>query len=514
MKPDPKAKLNISRKRNTFWTLFYEYWVLIVTIIKGLVLVPVYLKYIDKDLYGYWLAMASVTIWLSAVDPGFSDVVRQQTAKVFGQKDYSRVIPVASASLLMGLVFACSMGAMGFVLSSYIGGILNINNVVTGETINNVFRMVVVGNIMLLLAFSFVAISQGLQQGRGCGIISLFANILSTVIIYVALIKGQGIYALALGPLVFGSSLLLGQSCYAVWNLKSTGVPFKFSISEFPRLWKLSWVNFFGKTSRIISDSIDNFLLARMLGPGQVVIFELTRRGPKFSGSFLGRIGNAASASIAHLHGEGNPERLRYWGLRIMQTVLWLLAIFTGCFLALNKEFISLWIGVQFYAGFINNGFIILWISALLVMNLLNILVFSTGAIAQSSKINIVYTLLLVPAIVSGIYFAGIRGLAIGGLTATVLVLYFYQWPLFQRTFNFRKKDQLSLVRESAITIIPVITAVFASTLFHADSWLLFIGKTIGCSAIIICMLAILSHEFKSTLLELIKTKSLFGERP
>lgn len=474
---------------------------------------PFYLIYIDQDLYGYWLAMASVTIWLSAVDPGFSDVIRQQTAKAFGQKDYSLVISVASASMLLGMMFSCSMGAIGFIWSDHIAVLLNINNADTAVTINNVFRMVVAGNTMLLLGFSFVAVSQGLQQGKGCGVISLFANILSIIVIYVALVKGQGIYALALGPIVFGSSLLLGQSCYAAWNLKAIGAPFKFSILEFTRLWKLSWINFVGKIARVVSDSVDNFLIARTLGPGQVVIFELTRRGPKFCGSFMGRIGNAASASIAHLHGEGDSERLRYWGLRITQTVLWLLAIFTGCFLALNREFISLWIGEQFYAGFINNGFIILWISSLLVMNLLNVLVFSTGAIGQSSRVNVVYTIVLIPAIVSGIYLAGITGLAVGGLISTIIVFYYYQWPLFQKTFNFRKKEQLSLVRESAFTILPVATAVFASTLMHADSWLLFIGKAIGCASIIICMLAVLSREFKHTLLQLVYTKSLFGKK-
>ncbi len=305
--------------------------------------------------------------------------------------------------------------------------------------------------------------------------------------------------------------MLLGQGCFAVWNLKAIREPVTFSIIEFSRLWKLSWINFVGKISRVVSDSIDNLLLVRMLGPGQVLIYELTRRGPLFCGAFFSRIGNAVSAPIAHLHGEGSPEQLRYWGLKIMQAIFWLLAVFIGCFLALNQEFINLWVGEQFYAGFMCNGFVILWISTLLVMKLFNILVLYTGSIAESSKINIRYTLLLVPAIVIGIKLADIVGLVVAGFTATALVLYFYQWPSFQRAFNFRKQERLALGREFLSIIPPVIVSVFILNQFHADSWLLFFGKTTGCFATVVCMLAVCSREFTNTFLTFVKNRNLFN---
>lgn len=44
----------------------------------GIILVPIYLVYIPKDLYGYWLATGNILTIISLLDPGIGGVVTQK----------------------------------------------------------------------------------------------------------------------------------------------------------------------------------------------------------------------------------------------------------------------------------------------------------------------------------------------------------------------------------------------------------------------------------------------------
>ena len=46
----------------------------------GIILVPIYLVYIPKDLYGYWLATGNILTIISLLDPGIGGVVTQKVS--------------------------------------------------------------------------------------------------------------------------------------------------------------------------------------------------------------------------------------------------------------------------------------------------------------------------------------------------------------------------------------------------------------------------------------------------
>jgi hypothetical protein len=75
----------VSRRAATIANLIHQYVTTGLVIVNGIVLVPLYLKYIDFKLYGAWLATGNVAAWLLLADAGFSDILRQRTAHLYGQ---------------------------------------------------------------------------------------------------------------------------------------------------------------------------------------------------------------------------------------------------------------------------------------------------------------------------------------------------------------------------------------------------------------------------------------------
>jgi len=52
-------------------------------IITGIFMVPLYLKFIDLNIYGYWIAISGIISFLSLVDPGIGTVVQQKISEAY-----------------------------------------------------------------------------------------------------------------------------------------------------------------------------------------------------------------------------------------------------------------------------------------------------------------------------------------------------------------------------------------------------------------------------------------------
>mgnify|MGYP003100149233 FL=1 len=81
-----KDKKNVVKWNFVFYLLEFLY-----TILVGIILVPLYLKYIPKDLYGFWLATGNILSILTLINPGFSDVIQQKVAYCYGLHDYKKI---------------------------------------------------------------------------------------------------------------------------------------------------------------------------------------------------------------------------------------------------------------------------------------------------------------------------------------------------------------------------------------------------------------------------------------
>ena len=59
--------------------------------ITGIIMVPLYLRFIPFEVYGAWLASGNMLAWLSTIDPGLTLVLQQRIAAAYGNQDFKAI---------------------------------------------------------------------------------------------------------------------------------------------------------------------------------------------------------------------------------------------------------------------------------------------------------------------------------------------------------------------------------------------------------------------------------------
>lgn len=473
-----REKILVSRKKNAVWTLFFQYASLFIAFIKGLLLVPLYLKFIDYELYGYWLTLSGILTWMFILDPGFADVVRQRAARAFGDNSHKQLGSICASGMFLNAILFFLIIAIGFLGASLLPKLLHIDNQGYAQKITYAFQVSMLGNGLLVLGFAFSAISTALQRGKACGIITVISNLVSLLVLVICLFNGLGVDALAYGILCFGIMQALGHGAYALLSLMQTQVSLQLNWTTCWDVCKASSVNFYGKSAKSLSEGIDRFFIVRVLGPDAVVGFELTRRAPSFGRMIVGRLGNALASPISHLQGEGDMDKVRHYGQLALQVLFWLVALLAAGFIALNEMFMQLWIGPGHYLGFWLNAMIVGWICLLVVFNLMNILIFSMGEVARSSNTYLMTSLILIPLMYLGTFKFGLSGLVAAALVVFGSFTTFRQWPQYVKVFQLGVLERRAVLREMFLAVVAAGLGAFAlSFISPAVSWPNFIAN-------------------------------------
>ena len=78
-------------KRATVLLALGSYANTVITIIQGLVLVPLYLYYLGPELYGLWLASGGMLGMLWLMNFGIGSLLTQRVGRAYGRSDFSNL---------------------------------------------------------------------------------------------------------------------------------------------------------------------------------------------------------------------------------------------------------------------------------------------------------------------------------------------------------------------------------------------------------------------------------------
>src|SRR3989339_378218 len=130
-----------SRTRATKWNLFFHYASIGLMMISGVILVPLYLKFISIGLYGAWLATGNVLMWLTALDPGLSTVIQQRVGAAYGNKDISAIGRTIPGGVALALIFSLAILIAGGAASFYIADIVHLANPADSDILQKAFML-------------------------------------------------------------------------------------------------------------------------------------------------------------------------------------------------------------------------------------------------------------------------------------------------------------------------------------------------------------------------------------
>lgn len=251
------------------------------SILLGLIKVPILLSYLDAEMYGVWLTIASIIMWVQHFDLGLGHGLRNKFAEALAKNDKNRAAGLVSTAYISMTVI---MIALFVILSPLVylldwNNILNVSSISSVELKNTVLLML----LMFVLRFVFHLITVILKADQRPALSDIFLPIASSislgaVIVLKYFIKDSLFWAsaaMAIPPLLV---LIIANIYFFSKDYKSYWPRIKkYSPKYIQDIYSLGIKFFLGQVLALVMFSSSNIILTRLINPEEVTIYNIAR---------------------------------------------------------------------------------------------------------------------------------------------------------------------------------------------------------------------------------------------
>ncbi len=407
------------------WNFVFQYGYVLTNIFNSILLLPLYLKNIDPNTLGIWLATGNILAWMILADPGIGEVLQQKIAELSGKKETDEIGKLIGSGYIASALILLISIIIGIVSYFLINVIIN-KDVTQYPNLSLALIISIIATGMSLVSFSMTGINQGLHNTAHVAISSLSSNFIFLFTNLALLYLNFGVMSIAIANLCRAVFINVYNISAMFSLLKKQGVSIILSIKHFKGFIRIFTFTSASKIISGLSSTIDMVILARFISPAMITIYEINKRPINITYSLIGRHSVALMPVLSHAKGLGDKGVIT----KMISTQFKLYsyaAIFTSCMFCLNYfNLITLWTGPGKFAG--NN------IMLLLVMNFFFGLIgyfmsnmgYALGDIKWNSLINIVRGILISILMFAVAGSFGIPGTLIVSLSIILVTDFFY----------------------------------------------------------------------------------------
>ena len=414
------------------WNFIFQYGWVLTNIFNSILLLPLYLKNIDKDTLGIWLATGNILTWMTLVDPGVGEVLQQRIAELRGKQDNTEVAKTIGSGLLSSTFILLISLIVGFIFYFLIGVIID-KNVSQYPHLSTALIISVIATGMSLVSFGVSGINQGLHNSAPVAISSLTANFLFLFLNVLCLYAGFGVLSIAIANLCRAVYLNLFNIISVRRVMRKLNMTIIFDNRHLRSFIKIFSFTSVSKIITGLSYSMEMIVLARYISPAMITMYEINKRPINITYSLIGRHSVALMPLISHAKGKGDKQSIL--DLINKQFRFYSYAAFLASFLFLfNYEYlITTWTGEGQYAG---NLIVYLLISSF-ILNLISyfmaIVGYALGDIKMNSQYNIIRNIIFgILMFVAARYFGIIGTVTLAVAITLIADLFFYGYRLYK----------------------------------------------------------------------------------
>lgn len=175
------SQRNSNIKKNIIGSLFLKG----ISIVVQLLLVPLTLNYLSTELYGIWLTVSSIVLWLSFFDIGFSLGLKNKLAEAIARNDYTTGKELVSTTYIMLIAIFIPLGIiLEFVVPIvHWSSLLNVD-IAYNDTIIDVIRILIISFVFQMVFNTISAIVAAYQKVALSSSFPVIGNVISLVIIW------------------------------------------------------------------------------------------------------------------------------------------------------------------------------------------------------------------------------------------------------------------------------------------------------------------------------------------
>jgi len=253
-----------------------------VSILINFIYVPLCIDYLDKERYGIWLTVVSLTTWFSFLDIGFGAGLKNRLAEALALKDLvlARKYVSTTYAFLSIIIFFVAIGF--YFVNPFISWdkILNTSLALPQEL--SVLSLIVFGSFFINFVIRIIEnILVANQQTAFSSAVAPISNLISVIIIYILTKTTHGslIYlgmVLGFSPIVvyLALTIYLFRTQFAHFAPRLRYVDFKYVKS----LMSIGVRFFIIQISALVLFQTSNIIISHYLGPPEVIPYNLAYR--------------------------------------------------------------------------------------------------------------------------------------------------------------------------------------------------------------------------------------------
>lgn len=405
--------------------IVYSFLIRFVSIVVSFLLVPITIGYVNADLYGVWLTLSSMMIWLGFADVGFTQGLKNKLTEAIAHNDFSRGRALVSTTYFMMIVIFVPVTILLELLVPLINwaGLLNVDDSYSTEITEAMHVLVAFACLQMVLnvltsvvsAFQKVALSNSFL---------VIANILSLIIVYVLrLTIPPSLVALAFSIGAMPSFVMIIASlCFFNGKFKEVSPKLNNIKFEFVRdLFGLGWKFFVINIQVLVLYQSTNVLISHVSSPADVTHYNIAYKLLSCAMMAYTIITTPLWPAYTDAYARDDYEWMRQMRNK-MQRVL--LLSMCGCILlaCLSQPIYYVWVGDSVSVPYLMTFLVALYVIIYCWMTLNGTLTIGMGKLKVGTYMIIIGMILHLPL---SLYLSKFIG-AYGVLTSLILINFVY----------------------------------------------------------------------------------------
>jgi O-antigen/teichoic acid export membrane protein len=173
---------SVAVKKNIFYSLVIRF----ISIFVSFIIVPVTIGYVSAELYGVWLALASIITWLAFMDIGFTQGLKNRLTEAIAVENWERGRQLISTTYMMMLAIFIPVGILLVFLVPLVDwcSLLNLSYAYEKE-VSNVIVVVLVFACLQMIVNVLVSVVAAFQKVALSNSFFVIGNLLSLIVIII-----------------------------------------------------------------------------------------------------------------------------------------------------------------------------------------------------------------------------------------------------------------------------------------------------------------------------------------
>lgn len=250
-----------------------------ISIIIQLMIVPLTLGYVSAELYGVWLTLSSIVLWLNFFDIGFTLGLKNKLAEALALNDWKKGRVLVSTTYVMMLAIFVPLALILFLIVPFVSwsSLLNVPDIYSDDIIRAIY--ILVACFCTQMIFNIVpTIISASQKVALSTVFPVIGNAMSMVVIYLLTCFAQPSLTLLAAAvstmpiIVVGvASIILFSSTYKELTPKLT----LFDSREVKNLFGLGAKFFLIQIQVVVLYQTTNILISNVSSPVEVTSYNI-----------------------------------------------------------------------------------------------------------------------------------------------------------------------------------------------------------------------------------------------